>query len=133
MRFRQQDVGGQDGKEVRRADEAAVPEDVALLEEDHDEGAVGAGLDKTKAREKTPEIDKEVEMACQERNTAQRQQLREKWTRSIEINTLYMLMALHYSTEGGVMGEAMLSLCGCLASWLGLREAWRRIGAEEDM
>ncbi|KAL9030543.1 MAG: hypothetical protein Q9196_001347 [Gyalolechia fulgens] len=52
---------------------------------------------------------------------------REEWTRSVKIHTLYMLMAVHYSAEGGVMGEGMLSLCGCLASGFGLREAWRKI------
>lgn len=71
----------------------------------------------------------EVGKVRQKKDTPSTQQAQhEERTRTLQITTLYLLMALHYSHPTGLMPETLVNLCGCVASWMGLAEAWRKVG-----
>lgn len=54
-----------------------------------------------------------------------RKEVQERWTRQVVVSACYAPMTVHYSLEGGLMSEKMVSLCGLVASAVSLREAWR--------
>ncbi|KAI4122353.1 MAG: hypothetical protein LQ338_005868 [Usnochroma carphineum] len=62
------------------------------------------------------------------RDGPRRKAMMEKWRREVLVNACFAPMTLHYSVEGGLLGEGWLSLLGAVASWLSLREAWRETG-----
>lgn len=72
------------------------------------------------------EVQSPIQHECKDTNSTQ--QAQQKRTRALQITTLYLLMAIHYSTPTGLMSESTVNLCGCVASWMGLAEAWRRVG-----
>ncbi|KAL8661334.1 MAG: hypothetical protein Q9202_005699 [Teloschistes flavicans] len=51
---------------------------------------------------------------------------RDAWPTKVMINAAYAPMTVHYSLDGGFMRDYELSLCGLVASGLGLAEAWKR-------
>ncbi|KAL8923908.1 MAG: hypothetical protein Q9208_004345 [Pyrenodesmia sp. 3 TL-2023] len=58
-----------------------------------------------------------------------RKEFLERWTRQVVVSACYAPMTVHYSLEGGLMSEKLVSLCGLVASAVSLREAWS--GTEE--
>ena len=50
----------------------------------------------------------------------------EKWWRDAFTNAAYAPMTVHYSLEGGCLGEGQVGLLGLVAGVVGIRDAWRR-------
>ncbi|KAL8727226.1 MAG: hypothetical protein Q9166_006190 [cf. Caloplaca sp. 2 TL-2023] len=48
------------------------------------------------------------------------------WWRKLKTNAAYAPMTVHYSFESGLLSSSTVALCGVMASWLGLKGAWRR-------
>jgi Peroxisomal biogenesis factor 11 (PEX11) len=72
-------------------------------------------------REKmTREVDKE----CEDWE-AQHLKREEKWWRDTYVNAAYAPLTLHWSLEGGAVGETWVGILGSIAGILGFREMWR--------
>ncbi|KAL8636761.1 MAG: hypothetical protein Q9228_005885 [Teloschistes exilis] len=86
------------------------PMGISMTEEEH-EGLCTAG-----------ELDNAAEQSRMESEEAQRDALPTK----LMINAAYAPMTVHYSLDNGFMRDYEVSLCGLIASGLGLAEAWKR-------
>ncbi|EPE33008.1 hypothetical protein GLAREA_06020 [Glarea lozoyensis ATCC 20868] len=51
-----------------------------------------------------------------------------RWKRQMVTGMAYAPLIVHWGTEGGVLGEELVAVLGCVAGWSGLRENWRRSG-----
>ena len=47
------------------------------------------------------------------------------WWRDAYVNAAWMPLTVHYSVEGGYVGEASIAALGLVAGLFGIREAWR--------
>ncbi|KAL8760562.1 MAG: hypothetical protein Q9184_003257 [Pyrenodesmia sp. 2 TL-2023] len=67
-----------------------------------------------------------------ERREMERREVQERWMRQVVVSACYAPMTVHYSLEGGLMSEKLVSLCGLVASAVSLRDAWRSTEGEGD-
>jgi len=56
----------------------------------------------------------------------QRMQASKRWWRQVVANAAWAPLTVHWSVEGGVLGEGAVGALGMVAGGLALREAWRR-------
>jgi len=57
---------------------------------------------------------------------AERERWWAKWGRDVGVNMGYAPMTVHYSMEGGPLGEGALGVLGVVVAWFKMGEAWRR-------
>lgn len=86
------------------------PMGISMTEEEHEELNTAV------------ELDNATEQSRMESEDAARDALPTK----LMINAAYAPMTVHYSLDNGFMRDYELSLCGLIASGLGLAEAWKR-------
>ena len=55
----------------------------------------------------------------------ERLQVEGRWWRDVVVNAAYAPLTVHWSVEGGVLGEGVVGGLGMVAGWVGLRELWR--------
>ena len=51
-----------------------------------------------------------------------------RWWREVLVNAAYAPLTVHWSLEGGWVGEDVVGVLGVVAGVVGLREVWGRTG-----
>ena len=49
-----------------------------------------------------------------------------RWWREVVVNAAYAPLTVHWSVDGGVVGEGVVGGLGMVGGWVGMGELWRR-------
>lgn len=117
----------EDGAEMKAAEEKLPGSSRKVVER------IRASRSRSMEKPLTEEELEEVDAACERDNAAELSRLeseeaagRDVLPTKLMINAAYAPMTVHYSLDNGFMSDYELSLCGLVASGLGLAEAWKR-------
>jgi hypothetical protein len=72
------------------------------------------------------EVGKEgVDAVGEKEEKIQRMQASARWWRQVVANAAWAPLTVHWSVEGGVLGDGAVGMLGMVAGGVALREAWR--------
>jgi len=66
-----------------------------------------------------------VQAVGEKEEKIQRTQASKRWWRQVVANAAWAPLTVHWSVEGGVLGEGAVGALGMVAGGVALREAWR--------
>ncbi|KAI9883062.1 MAG: hypothetical protein M1823_005173 [Watsoniomyces obsoletus] len=68
---------------------------------------------------------KDVQMQQRDDGKAKKKEMIQKWWRQLYVNAAYAPLTLHWSLEGGMVGDLWIGILGSAAGLVGLKQLWR--------
>lgn len=120
-------MGGVGGEGVRLWREWVLARREGVVEGDGVRGVEGEGVaGRQGERGKGVVGEGGKEAVGEKEEKIQRRRESERWWRQVVANAAWAPLTLHWSVEGGVLGEGAVGALGMVAGGVALGEAWRR-------